>query len=63
MRSLIIFLVIQTMSFTIALSDVRAITFIVLGAAVLIFSTAYIVAASKDRQNKRTSASTLLEVP
>lgn len=51
------------MSFTIALSDVRAITFIVLGAAVLIFSTAYIVAASKDRQNKRTSASTLLEVP
>jgi positive regulator of sigma E activity len=62
MRSLLIFLAIQTMVYVFGMSDAVTISLIVLGSAGVVFVLVYLSAFGKDKRNQKRIVKAALEV-
>ena len=62
MRSLLIFLAIQSMYYFFGVSNAMTISLIVLGSAVALFASAYIYAFLKDRRHRQKAVNSVLEL-
>ena len=62
MRSLLIFLIIQSMFYFFGSCNVMTISLIVLGSAVTLFAGAYISAVVKDKRHRQKTVDAYLEL-